>query len=97
MAKKLDLREAMPVTAALVAEFRAVFGGDNINDVIRRGMAGEPVFWATENGHTVGTPPAPGVRIGFNAAGNRYFLDGPPPDWRPDPNSKYRGSNFNEV
>lgn len=91
MVKKLDLREAMPITAALVAEFRAVFGAGNINDVVRRGMAGEPVFYATENGHVIGTPPTPGVRIGLDAAGNRHFLDGPPPDWRPDPRTKYRG------
>lgn len=79
MVKKLDLREEMPVTAALIADFRAVFGAANINDVIRRGMAGEPVFFATENGHVVGTPMPPTVRVGFSGAGNRYLLDGPQP------------------
>lgn len=83
MAKKLDLREAMPVTAAIIAEFRIAFGVGNINDVVRRGMAGEPVFYAEENGYKVGTPVPQGVRVGFNSAGNRYLLDGPQPgdDW----------------
>jgi hypothetical protein len=76
MAKKLDLREAMPVTAALIDDFRAAFGVANINDVIRRGMAGEPVFHATENGHVVGTPVPVGIRVGINEGGNRCLVDG---------------------
>lgn len=76
MAKKKDLREAMPVTAAFIADLRAVFGAGNINDVIRRGMAGEPVFYASENGHEIGTLGRRGVRVGFDARGNRYVVDG---------------------
>lgn len=79
MTKKWDLREAMPVTAALIASFREAFGVGNINDVVRRGIAGEPVFYASENGHTVGTLGRPYVRIGFDAHRVPYLLDGPQP------------------
>lgn len=53
---KGSLREQMPVVSALIDEFRAVFGQAHIDKVIRAGMKGTPVFFATENGHTVGTP-----------------------------------------
>ena len=76
MAKKLDLREAMPETAALIDRFRDAFGAANINDVIRRGMAGEPVFYASENGHEIGTLGRRGVRVGFDAKGNKCLIEG---------------------
>ena len=57
--KKQDLRAEMPKTAALIDEFRAVFGTEYINKILQRGMRGEPVFWASENGHTIGTPSPP--------------------------------------
>ncbi|MES2126669.1 MAG: hypothetical protein V4463_05300 [Pseudomonadota bacterium] len=57
---KGDMRDSMPVTAAWIDDLRAAFGTESINRMLRRGMNGEPVFWASENGHTVGTPmPAP--------------------------------------
>lgn len=49
------LRVEMPVVAAWVDEFREAFGGDMVNQQIRRGMKGEQTFYATENGHVVGT------------------------------------------
>lgn len=52
---KANLRDEMPQVTALVDRFRATFGRANIDDVIRRGMKGEPVFYASENGHTIGT------------------------------------------
>jgi hypothetical protein len=52
---KTNLRDQMPQVTALVDRFRTTFGRANIDDVIRRGMKGEPVFYATENGHTIGT------------------------------------------
>lgn len=79
MAKKWDMREVMPVTAALIAEFRVAFGAGNINDVVRRGIGGEPVFYAFENGHAVGTLGAAGVRVGLDAHAAAYLLDGPQP------------------
>jgi hypothetical protein len=53
---KKNLREDMPETAAWIDALRAAFGADHINGQIRAGMAGQPVFDAAENGHTVGTP-----------------------------------------
>lgn len=56
---KGSMREQMPVVAALIDEMRKTFGEANIDKVIRRGMRGEPVFYASENGHEVGTRPPP--------------------------------------
>jgi hypothetical protein len=64
------MREQMPVVAALIDEYRAVFGKESIDTVIRRGMKGEPVFFASENGHTVGTPIPRGVRVLKDERGN---------------------------
>ncbi len=51
----------MPGTTAWIDEFRAVFGKEYIDSIIRRGMRGEPVFSASEAGHTIGTPVPPGA------------------------------------
>jgi hypothetical protein len=62
---KANLREEMPQVTAFIDRLRNTFGRANIDDVIRRGMKGEPVFFASENGHTIGTdwpdvkPPSP--------------------------------------
>lgn len=56
------MREAMPQVSAFIDELRRVFVGADgrpepwIAESIRRGMAGEPVFHAVENGNEVGTP-----------------------------------------
>lgn len=50
-----SLRTQMPVVSAFVDECRAAFGVDAVNTQIRRGMQGEQTFYATENGHQVGT------------------------------------------
>jgi hypothetical protein len=47
----------MPEMAAFVAELRSAFGA-TIEEAVTRGKAGEPTFFATENGWTVGTRPA---------------------------------------
>lgn len=52
---KGSMREQMPVVTALIDGLRAAFGKDLIDGQIRKGMRGEPTFWAMENGHTVGT------------------------------------------
>jgi hypothetical protein len=44
----------MPEVAAFIANLRAAFG-DTVDEAVRRGKAGEPTFFATENGRTVGT------------------------------------------
>lgn len=67
----------MPQCAAFIDQLRAGFGSELINDIIRRGMRGEPVFHATENGHTLGTPVYQGVRICRDARGNSCNLDDP--------------------
>jgi hypothetical protein len=41
--------------AAFVAKLRAAFGDEAIDDAVRRGKAGEPTFYACENGRAVGT------------------------------------------
>ena len=49
-----SLREVMPITTAFIDEMREAFGEDIINAQIRRGMSGEPGFWASENGREIG-------------------------------------------
>lgn len=57
----MDLRVPKPVShpmpeiVAFVADLKAAFGEQEIDEAIRRGKAGEPTFYACENGHTVGT------------------------------------------
>lgn len=46
----------MPEVAAFVDDLREVFGREPIDEQIRRGLRGEPVFWAREAGHEIGTP-----------------------------------------
>lgn len=55
----MNLRDEMPLTAAFIDAMRETFGVDEINDQIRKGMHGRPTFWASENGHEVGTPIPP--------------------------------------
>lgn len=52
-----SLRETMPETAAWIDALREAFGADSINDSIRRGLKGEPTFWASEGGTEIGTRP----------------------------------------
>lgn len=49
------LRETMPTVAGFIDEMRDAFGAEEINDSIKAGMAGQPTFYASENGVTVGT------------------------------------------
>ncbi|MET3135283.1 hypothetical protein AAKU55_005591 [Oxalobacteraceae bacterium GrIS 1.11] len=69
---KPDMRIEMPQTAAFIDNLREAFGTEFINGRIRAGMRGEAVFYATENGHSVGTPVPQGVAISTNDKGNRY-------------------------
>ncbi|CAB3804561.1 hypothetical protein [Paraburkholderia fynbosensis] len=46
----------MPEIAAFVAGMKAAFGEPEIDEAIRRSRAGEPTFYACENGRTIGTP-----------------------------------------
>ncbi len=74
MAKVESLREQMPQVAALMDRLRATFGVANINAVIRAGIKGEPVFYASENGHTIGTKwpdPKPAAPVDLAGETNR--------------------------
>jgi len=67
----------MPEMAAFVAELRAVFG-DSIDDAVRRGRAGEPTFYAAENGRTVGTRPMEHCNkwVADDSVQNRHYCAG---------------------
>ena len=54
------------MVSAWVDEMRAAFGKDEIDGQMRAGMKGAPVFYASENGHQVGTPCYRGKRVGFD-------------------------------
>jgi hypothetical protein len=53
--KPPSMREAMPEVTAFIDACREVFGTEVVNDSIRRGMRGEPYFYAEENNIEVGT------------------------------------------
>jgi hypothetical protein len=60
MSKPANMREEMPTTAAFIDDFREAFGADAINASIKKGMSGLPgFFYASENGHQVGTKALP--------------------------------------
>lgn len=58
-----NLRDEMPQTAAFIDSLRLTFGRLDIDQQIRKGLKGEPTFWAEENGRTIGTKPADGSVI----------------------------------
>ena len=60
---KGSMRDKMPGVASLIDDLRAAFGAESIDRVLAAGMRGEPVFSATENGHTVGTAVEVGTRV----------------------------------
>lgn len=49
------LADAMPEITEWVASLREAFGNEMMDDIIRRGRNGEPVFYAYENGIEFGT------------------------------------------
>ena len=77
------MRGVMPVTAAWVDRMRLAFGAEHIDGQIRKGMRGETTFWASENGHAVGTKGEEGWRVIKDARGNRTVaVDGNGKRWR---------------
>ncbi len=68
------MREQMPEVADWVDDLRSAFGEEYINKIIAAGMGGQPVFSASENGHTIGTPVYRGSRITKDEKGNPYIL-----------------------
>ncbi|KAF1042390.1 MAG: hypothetical protein GAK35_02763 [Herbaspirillum frisingense] len=72
-------RDTMPKIAAFVDQVRLAFGTEHINVQMQRGVRGEPVFHAWENGFEVGTPLERGkVAVKFDQYGVAYVvsLDG---------------------
>lgn len=65
-----SMREQMPTVAAWIDQMRAAFGKEHIDRQIQAGMKGQPVFYASENGHTVGTKPKRGWRVLKDEKGN---------------------------
>jgi hypothetical protein len=80
---KGSMREEMPVTAAFIDRMRQAFGAEHIDGQIRKGMKGEPVFWASENGQEVGTKGRSGWKVIKDKSGNRTIaVDGNGKRWR---------------
>jgi len=50
------LRDTMPTVAAWIDDLRAAFGAEAIDAQIRNGLRGEGLFYAQENGVTLGRP-----------------------------------------
>lgn len=50
------LRLAMPFTTAIIDDFRAHWPEAGVVEAVKAGIDGQPVFHASENGHSVGTP-----------------------------------------
>ncbi|NPT41032.1 hypothetical protein GNZ12_06805 [Paraburkholderia sp. 1N] len=68
----------MPEIAGFVADMKAAFGEQEIDEAIRRGKAGESTFYARENGRAVGTPtPAkPDVWLVDRSVRDRHYCAG---------------------
>lgn len=67
---KGSLRDQMPVVADWIDKMRDAFGKEHIDAQIRAGIKGKPVFFARENGSTVGTPVKRGWRVLKDKRGN---------------------------
>ena len=64
MSQQKPLRQRMPKTAEFVDACREAFGAEAVDRALRNAIAGGSDFYATENGHSIGTPlPAPGARF----------------------------------
>jgi len=55
--KSGGLRGDMPLIAAFIDDMREAFGRDKIDSAIRNGMRGGDLFFASENGITIGRRP----------------------------------------
>lgn len=49
------LRKTMPFTTAIIDDFRANYPEACPDAAIKAGIAGQPTFWARENGVEIGT------------------------------------------
>ena len=55
MSQPADLRLVMPFTTAVIDDFRAAFGKEDIDASIKAGLRGIPGFYAKEGGQEIGT------------------------------------------
>lgn len=77
MATPLRKQHPMPEIAAFVASLREAFGDASIDEAIARGRRGEPGFYASENGRTVGVRTADGLPWQVDQSlANRRFCAG---------------------
>lgn len=90
---KGGMRDKMPVTAAWIDKLRATFGAESIDGQIRAGMRGEPVFFAQENGHMVGTPSPRRTRVQWDSRTGRPYVVGGLPEEQQDGQQKLKGVN----
>lgn len=61
-----NLREAMPEIAEFIDCLREAFGKDMVNQQIRKGLKGEAVFYARENGIEIGTQSTQGEMVVYH-------------------------------
>lgn len=66
----------MPEISAFVDALREAFGAEEIDAIVRRGRAGEPVFFASENGLEFGTRLPAGSSWNAQRVGDRHFCQG---------------------
>lgn len=67
----------MPEMAAFVQLLRDAFGDTIIDEAVQRGKAGEPAFYACENGRSAGTAlPSANVWRVDDAIRDRHFCRG---------------------
>ncbi|MDR5646767.1 hypothetical protein [Burkholderia cenocepacia] len=68
----------MPEVAAWVSSLRDAFGDAVIEEAIRQSKAGEPTFFASENGRTVGIPAPTSTNtwVVDRAVADRHFCAG---------------------
>lgn len=72
------MRNEMPNVTAFIDAMREAFGKEMIDRQIKRGMRGEPVFYAKENGHEVGTPMPPDAACFIQFDADRWERKNPP-------------------
>lgn len=66
----------MPEISAFVERLREAFGPAEIDALVRRGRAGEPVFFARERGIEFGTPLLAGSPWDTSGVADRHFCHG---------------------
>jgi len=72
MTTKPSMRDLMPECAAFIDSVRAAIGAEAVDAQIRKGMRGEPTFWASENGHEIGTRQVQTSAVMWDARGVSY-------------------------